>query len=152
MIQTFTKLYVSIFLSIVFINSSYCQKLTPKELVGAWATLDKLPHFYSFQFIDSAHFKFMLYGKELGKGISMYSLDTLKGNNIIVMKGQDPLGGKILDTAFIRLKDSDTLQIRSMATGDSNNIRLQGIISEELWNGKDDTDFRKAVKLNRVKE
>ena len=94
----------------------------------------------------------MLYGKELGKGISMYSLDTLKGNNIIVMKGQDPLGGKILDTAFIRLKDSDTLQIRSMATGDSNNIRLQGIISEELWNGKDDTDFRKAVKLNRVKE
>jgi hypothetical protein len=152
MIRTFIRFYISIFFLIVIINRSYCQKITPKELVGNWETLDKLPHSYCLYFMDSMHLKVIYYGKEFGKGIWTYSLDTLKGNNLIIMSGQDPLGGKILDTAFIRLKSIDTLQIRSMATGKGNSVRIQGIVNEELWNGKDDNDFRKASKLKRVIE
>src|ERR1700688_4296159 len=103
MIRTFIRFYISIFFTIGIINISYCQKITPKELVGNWET-DKVPHVYRLQFIDSIHLKLIYFAKELGIGTWMYNLDTLKGNNIIIFKGQDPLGGKIFDTAFIRLK------------------------------------------------
>jgi hypothetical protein len=152
MIRILIKFYIAIFLSIVFINNSYCQNITPKELIGNWETLDKPPHLYSFQFIDSMHFKCILYGKEFGKGIWMYNLDTLNGNFIIIMKGQNPAGGKILDTAFIRLKSIDVLQMRSMATGEGNSIRIQGIVSEELWRGEDNTSYRMVSELCRLKE
>ncbi len=147
---------VSILVCIFFLailNNSYGQKITSNQLIGNWETIDKGQPFFTIRFIDSAHFTSTVFGKQWESIIWTYQLDTLEGNNMIIMKGKNPAGGSTIDSGYIRLKNTDSLQMRSTNTGKFNDIRLKGMVTDELWDGKDKDDnipLKKAVKLIRV--
>ena len=111
---------ITLVICILFSTSSFCQKISYKDLIGNWKSTDTADHvpMVEFKFIDSSHViqLFSMMGTVLADTLA-YALNNSFSLTMIHLTGKSNENEKIDESWFVKIINRDTLKIQGKNDG-----------------------------------